>query len=103
MDEILTLDDLGNTSACAEKRQPRVISPKMIWKYLRMRGEELSVSRAMGVFVEIPPHARRRARVGGGITTTTGNTSACAEKRNSKITKVHIVWKYLRMRGEEGL
>ena len=71
------------------------------WKYLRVRGEELSTSRIFTAASEIPPRARRRAL---GVTpeeSTNGNTSACAEKSSQNACDSHGQWKYLRVRGEE--
>ena len=88
-----------------------------------MRGEELGGVACWAVSMEIPPRARRRVDVEQCKVLRLGNTSACAEKsRPGATTADHIGntsacaekslpavavsahgWKYLRVRGEEGL
>ena len=92
---------LGNTSACAEKRVARPAGVDRAWKYLRVRGEEphglrhvaagleipprarrrAKIAVPAGTLLEIPPRARRRAVTGVDSAAGNGNTSACAEKR----------------------
>ena len=50
---------------------------------------------------EIPPRARRRAVLAWAKPAVTRNTSACAEKSMRRATIVVVIWKYLRVRGEE--
>ena len=45
-----------------------------------MRGEEAVEEKEDGLFMELPPHARRRAWTNAGKTVAFGITSACAEK-----------------------
>ena len=52
----------GITSACAEKRPPKSSNPPYARNYLRMRGEELKFTAPSAMDMELPPHARRRAR-----------------------------------------
>ena len=66
-----------------------------------MRGEELDSDSVRTSKSELPPHARRRARAGYRMTSRSGITSACAEKRHKAITVSGRRWNYLRMRGEE--
>ena len=55
-------DGPGITSACAEKRPPKSSNPPYARNYLRMRGEELKFTAPSAMDMELPPHARRRAR-----------------------------------------
>ena len=72
---------VGNTSACAEKREG---------------GEPMSRE-----FHEIPPRVRRRDLTTQSVSRITGNTSACAEKSHSIFIVTPPPWKYLRVCGEE--
>ena len=56
-------DAAGNTSACAEKSRRGVCRVQIQWKYLRVRGEEVKGFDNGANIMEIPPRARRRARV----------------------------------------
>ena len=51
--------------------------------------------------MEIPPRVRRRVKLVCRVLKHHGNTSACAEKRNSATTNTRQPWKYLRVCGEE--
>ena len=75
-------EELGITSACAEKRGSLPPLGGVAWNYLRMRGEELPVRIGLVKNWELPPHARRRVNGGGEIHAAAGITSACAEKRD---------------------
>ena len=94
---------IGNTSACAEKRRgtPRWASRR--WKYLRVRGEEPTMSETKCHELGIPPRARRRVVPYLHPTKPNGNTSACAEKRWCGTPHAGQYWKYLRVRGEEAM
>mgnify|MGYP007104153507 FL=1 len=72
-----------------------------VWKYLRMRGEEPSMVGLGNLWVEIPPHARRRDTTGGIPSPFLGNTSACSEKSCGQVASTPLAGKYLRMRGEK--
>ena len=97
----VNIPTIGNTSACAEKRMLSSLLTIRIWKYLRVRGEEICGSQFTNLREEIPPRARRRDFAGGLKDTRLGNTSACAEKRRCSGVIVSFARKYLRVRGEE--
>ena len=92
---------IGNTSACAEKRNglPIVLYPR--WKYLRVCGEEKNTRAATDLSTEIPPRVRRRDLGMFVPALRPGNTSACAEKRVCGNETTGSPWKYLRVYGEE--
>ena len=92
---------LGITSACAEKSRVERATIQDRWNYLRMRGEEVRPHNSVGRQKELPPHARRRARICGVPSSIRGITSACAEKSNIGGHGTRLTWNYLRMRGEE--
>ena len=93
--------EVGNTSACAEKRFEPHVRTNMARKYLRVRGEEIGTYITADKPLEIPPRARRRVSCPHHVITSIGNTSACAEKSSG----MRFLWlwlgKYLRVRGEE--
>ena len=66
-----------------------------------MRGEEGSLLFFALKYAELPPHARRRGKMGSRAIAATGITSACAEKSRAGLQFPVIAWNYLRMRGEE--
>ena len=112
---------VGNTSACAEKRNWVHAPTTHGRKYLRVRGEEAPAlahnpmaaeipprARRRVSFCddacrvsEIPPRARRRETAPSSERRAVGNTSACAEKRYQTPQLDHGARKYLRVRGEE--
>ena len=94
-------EELGITSACAEKRGSLPPLGGVAWNYLRMRGEERCWKRRLNPRVELPPHARRRAKPSLQISPAGGITSACAEKRKPGAFSNRQMGNYLRMRGEE--
>ena len=95
------IDPSGITSACAEKRKITDLVSAIWWNYLRMRGEEEHGSKNGRQTPELPPHARRRVTTGKANTIPAGITSACAEKRQCRLSTVGNSGNYLRMRGEE--
>ena len=94
---------IGNTSACAEKSASKVSGIVEYWKYLRVRGEEPIMELSANATVEIPPRARRRVPPIRHCDTISGNTSACAEKRQQAVAHKPAQRKYLRVRGEEAI
>ena len=66
-----------------------------------MRGEEPTQLTHCIIYVELPPHARRRAVFTSRSIGCPGITSACAEKRRSLVGLTDAARNYLRMRGEE--
>ena len=90
----------GTTSACAENTAWYNIPLKIVWNYLRVRGEyDKATSKAISV-AELPPRARRIRNRRVLDRPPVGTTSACAEN-----TSVLSVWQwcprnYLRVRGE---
>ena len=94
-------DMKGNTSACAEKSSVMPGRKVSNWKYLRVRGEEISIHAVLIATLEIPPRARRREPAGWCFDGGYGNTSACAEKSDSRSRQPLRPQKYLRVRGEE--
>ena len=93
----------GNTSACAEKRAAGTALLQAVVKYLRVRGEEPNKVVQISGDTEIPPRARRREDTTASLSSTVGNTSACAEKSFCGVTESSVFGKYLRVRGEEYL
>ncbi len=91
----------GNTSACAEKRQPSTEHSAVLRKYLRVRGEESTMAGSSGARAEIPPRARRRVIPKLWAPELIGNTSACAEKSAKPPRNFRRARKYLRVRGEK--
>ena len=91
---------LGTTSACAENtisHRGRACPPG---NYLRVRGEYmLSWSKSCGSG-ELPPRARRIRVVVCDLAHALGTTSACAENTQAFIFLQHLLWNYLRVRGE---
>ena len=90
----------GTTSACAENTMLTISSTISSGNYLRVRGEYRRGGLCLGVWVELPPRARRilphvwcRGRHGG-------TTSACAENTCFWLTSFGGEWNYLRVRGE---
>ena len=73
------VSDRGITSACAEKSVHRQVNSLFPWNYLRMRGEESFPASSDSPFLELPPHARRRAIPISHVSPNLGITSACAE------------------------
>ena len=96
----LTLDEFGNTSACAEKTCAYTPAPSSSWKHLRLRGENSSVSKQIFSPVETPPLARRKLGNRRADRFGLGNTSACAEKTITQARNVGLWKKHLRLRGE---
>ena len=91
----------GITSACAEKSSlvdAYFLSDR---NYLRMRGEESSSRPVLPIWLELPPHARRRVTSVDDHPASQGITSACAEKSTRVILQACLSRNYLRMRGEE--
>ena len=76
----LGLDDMGNTSACAEKSGSVDLKAVETVKYLRVCGEESLSGRYLFHGGEIPPRVRRRDEELRPVLVEMGNTSACAEK-----------------------
>ena len=70
----------GNTSACAEKSASAASRSTSCRKYLRVCGEEQNQLTDVQLRMEIPPRVRRRGFPQGRVSTSHGNTSACAEK-----------------------
>ncbi len=56
----IAAQNVGITSACAEKRRICWLANRGHRNYLRMRGEESNLDRADMRTWELPPHARRR-------------------------------------------
>ena len=79
-------DGPGITSACAEKRRDTQNLRGFLWNYLRMRGEEAAEVFQPSVCEELPPHARRRAKIHRTVRYGHGITSACAEKSPRDMT-----------------
>ena len=52
--------DKGNTSACAEKTTFFIVDESQLWKHLRLRGENVSVTNPLRCMLETPPLARRK-------------------------------------------
>ena len=50
--------------------------------------------------MELPPHARRIQKIGGGKINNFGTTSACAENTLGLVCDRGFSWNYLRVRGE---
>ena len=90
----------GTTSACAENTAPQVAYHLLFRNYLRVRGEYEVQLREAREIMELPPRARRILKPFTGEFTLSGTTSACAENTVSHSAKVHVVWNYLRVRGE---
>ena len=97
------LNLIGNTSACAEKRQQATFTFSNPGKYLRVCGEESLIDVCANSFTEIPPRVRRRDTAVGRAPRVRGNTSACAEKSCSGVIMCYATGKYLRVCGEENL
>ena len=98
---MMLISDMGNTSACAEKRENSPDEPTGYRKYLRVCGEEWLIFARRQSRMEIPPRVRRRASFANHHTLPAGNTSACAEKRPWLIKNNGRWRKYLRVCGEE--
>ena len=96
-------DELGITSACAEKRPVQPSNRIRPRNYLRMRGEEFTPTAKAKKSQELPPHARRRENQPAPAVVALGITSACAEKRTPRLFTRTISENYLRMRGEESM
>ena len=80
-----------------EAHRPMVTSVK----YLRVCGEEREPSLSTVMTMEIPPRMRRRGCLNGAAESVGGNTSAYAEKRVRRRRLSELIWKYLRVCGEE--
>ena len=91
---------LGNTSACAEKTDSTTIQDNRHKKHLRLRGENLHNPHYALITTETPPLARRKLTAALTMWTFARNTSACAEKTSSFSLSYPLVWKHLRLRGE---
>ena len=75
-------------------------APRTPWNYLRMRGEYLKTCLALGLSMELPPHARRIRVAGLNTTAENGTTSACAENTDCSGLEAVDPGNYLRVRGE---
>ena len=100
-DLTLSAEVYGTTSAYAEKRVPFRLPARENGNYLRIRGEEVGVDYSLAVFVELPPHTRRRGHGISHFEIHQPTTSAYAEKRASLVEVSTEAWNYLRIRGEE--
>ena len=69
----------GTTSACAENTEAGRHPHHQHWNYLRVRGEYGPFDPEPGIFMELPPRARRILREIAGGEEAVGTTSACAE------------------------
>ena len=92
---------IGNTSACAEKRLTAADRTADYGKYLRVCGEEFTLSEPRLQEMEIPPRVRRREMHNFFQLVDDGNTSACAEKSGLADALLKNIGKYLRVCGEE--
>ena len=93
----------GNTPACAGKSPSAVRARLVPRKYPRVRGEERCFT-PLGLFQpEIPPRARGRDYLLAADAVHVGNTPACAGKRRWIRIVRRGLWKYPRVRGEEGV
>ena len=91
----------GNTPACAGKSHSENPSHQRLWKYPRVRGEELCHLTALALSPEIPPRARGRDFTPRVCNYFHGNTPACAGKRGNNSPAPSVCRKYPRVRGEE--
>ena len=90
----------GTTSACAENTAWYNIPLKIVWNYLRVRGEyDKATSKAISV-AELPPRARRIRNRRVLDRPPVGTTSACAENTSVSPCQWGKLRNYLRVRGE---
>ena len=90
----------GTTSACAENTPFERLELRLIWNYLRVRGEYPIGGILSGRPRELPPRARRIPAFKARWRCRLGTTSACAENTFVKGTPGAVFWNYLRVRGE---
>ena len=72
--------ETGITSACAEQTAALTVAFSMCQDHLRVCGADESVLQETAWSLGSPPRVRSRPTSGGGTTTPTGITSACAEQ-----------------------
>ena len=70
---------MGTTSACAENTPFERLELRVIWNYLRVRGEYRRCLFKLPPQVELPPRARRIHETLDYFKVVLGTTSACAE------------------------
>ena len=90
----------GTTSAYAENTLTRLRFLRLIWNYLRVRGEYISSRGLLNGGSELPPRTRRildKARLDAN---KQGTTSAYAENTACLCNGLICVGNYLRVRGE---
>ena len=90
----------GTTSACAENTFHRRRSEIIRVNYLRVRGEYLTDTHTGPETAELPPRARRILSLWFSLWIEHGTTSACAENTFLSCLSDHLLWNYLRVRGE---
>ena len=90
----------GTTSACAENTLMRGLIWRLIWNYLRVRGEYTEKIDEFTPLWELPPRARRIQPLTWCFMPIYGTTSACAENTLAFIHDRHALGNYLRVRGE---
>ena len=90
----------GTTSACAENTPFERLELRLIWNYLRVRGEYPIGGILSGRPRELPPRARRIPAFKARWRCRLGTTSACAENTKPRGTAVPLSRNYLRVRGE---
>ena len=89
-----------NTSAYAEKTCDKHKCKRVVWKHLRLRGENQNLLSAPPKLVETPPLTRRKLRQYTRPHLSRRNTSAYAEKTLRASPSALEIWKHLRLRGE---
>ena len=90
----------GTTSACAENTLFLILPFLLIRNYLRVRGEYKRKRFSREHDWELPPRARRIPLGDRKRNVPIGTTSACAENTSKSLAVAHMVWNYLRVRGE---
>ena len=90
----------GTTSACAENTAWYNIPLKIVWNYLRVRGEYQTCYQHSSDPGELPPRARRILNRRRATSSHGGTTSACAENTPCLRNASFGAWNYLRVRGE---
>ena len=92
--------DKGTTSACAENTTWYNIPLKIVWNYLRVRGEYGRQQISWPTLWELPPRARRILLLVEERAQDLGTTSACAENTGIRRPRNRLDRNYLRVRGE---
>ncbi|AIT89769.1 Hypothetical protein Cul210932_1845 [Corynebacterium ulcerans] len=101
LEDKLTSQDSGTTSAYAEKSSCGDRRAEGARNYLRIRGEKNRASHRILQSLELPPHTRRKAHTYLINFALFGTTSAYAEKRTARLNPLSITRNYLRIRGEK--